>query len=343
MSKHYWDWRQLKGGHPEGKQTAKERSLFFNGAEQCPPLLMVSNFTTPGNAEQSQWEHLPPSPNKPIFLPGYPGSGSELLRDLIPLWTKYPALDGHRSWNASQRRACIGAVTCKTHWPAMKQQRHPKAMIPRAASHPTEAWILLRNPLHAIPSYFSWDWEWRNKITGHTQQMPEAAWIARRDELLQAEIFKWCNLVRTWYNTTAIREAPRMSPRVPPVPGSFLIQYESLTHPSQGAVFVERMRHQFIEAGYAMDSSSLQDMLCQWKAVVFDRPRVRRKKTYTPLYTLEQLHFVLLELLNLRSDTAVAFSLKDLEVALDEYIAHARLLLQEATGALEWNRSNLSI
>ena len=295
---------------------------------------MLTNFTAPGNAEQSQWKHFPPSPNKPIFLPGYPGSGSELLRDLIPLWTGYPALDGHRSWNATQRRACIGAVTCKTHWPAMKQQRTPKAMMPRAASHPTEAWILLRNPLHAIPSYFSWDWEWRNKITGHTQQMPETTWIAKRDELLQAEIVKWCSLVRRWYNATAIREAPRMSPKVPAVPGSFLIQYERLTHPSRGTVFVERMRQQFIKAGYAMDSSS-RDMLCQWKAVVFDRPRVRRNKTYTPSYTLDQLQFVLWQLSILRNDTAVAFSLKDLEVALDEYTAHAQLLVKEVTEAVE--------
>lgn len=127
-----------------------------------------------------------------------------------------------------------------------------------------------------------------------------------------------------------------MSPYVPSTPGSFLIQYERLTHPSRGAAFVERMRQQFIKAGYSMDDvSSLQDMLCQWKAVVFDRPRVRRNKTYTPSYTLQQLQDVHMQLSALRNDTAVAFSLQDLQAALDEYIAHVEMLMSEATEAVE--------
>jgi hypothetical protein len=80
----------------------------------------------------------------PIWLPAYPGSGSEMMRDLVNELTQ-EEMGGADIYTENCENA--NTVTCKTHFPVIKRK-------PRSLSHLSKSVIiLLRNPCSAIPSY----------------------------------------------------------------------------------------------------------------------------------------------------------------------------------------------
>ena len=93
---------------------------------------------------------------KPLWVPAYPGSGSEMLRALVRATT---GLGGH---DVYQGRKYAGGfckrntATCKTHWNSVN-------VLPRDDYFPSERKdefynryvMLLRNPAKALPSHFN--------------------------------------------------------------------------------------------------------------------------------------------------------------------------------------------
>jgi hypothetical protein len=81
----------------------------------------------------------------PIWMPAYPGSGSELMRDLVNELTQNETAAGA----LFKTLHCRGAVTCKTHFPLQGLNPEKYKWVSK------QAVLLLRNPCSAIPSFFN--------------------------------------------------------------------------------------------------------------------------------------------------------------------------------------------
>ena len=237
--------------------------------------------------------HLSPSSVPPIWIPGYPGSGSELLRDLLQSGTRHPAHDIY------YEEYCQGGITCKTHWPAFDDRDPRNLTKPHLVFDNTRAWLLLRQPSAALPSYRNFLYEVNHNMTDHSQQAPEHAWISWRNRRFNRDMNRWANMIRTWFNDTSS-----------PVPITLIVGYEDLVDSRQGPVLMQQMheqlksaqsRHALHDVGDEIPSSwTLQDMHCAWKYHVLERPgKKRTSRGYKPRFTIDQyqtMHQTLVDL-----------------------------------------------
>jgi hypothetical protein len=60
--------------------------------------------------------------------------------------------------------------------------------------------LLVRNPLHAIPSHFNHRYWQRNELPPHSAQPPEGEWAAWRDENFIQEMESWVDHFLYWTN-----------------------------------------------------------------------------------------------------------------------------------------------
>jgi hypothetical protein len=120
-------------------------------AESSPSSLVGNNTCLEMGEWKQQMKNLKVNSSSqtrplPIWLPAYPGSGSEVMRDLVIELTQNKAAAGE-----SYMGGCQGAVTCKTHFPIIqiknptKNEKVSKQVV-----------LLLRNPCSAIPSFFNY-------------------------------------------------------------------------------------------------------------------------------------------------------------------------------------------
>lgn len=104
----------------------------------------------------------------------------------------YEALTGLESGDEWLHRGdTYDHVAIKTHYPAREHQIEGSRLMQRVI-------LLLRNPIHAIPSYHNYIWERDNKIPDHTTRAPEDAWIKYRDEHFDEEIITWKKHLMYW-------------------------------------------------------------------------------------------------------------------------------------------------
>jgi hypothetical protein len=198
-----------------------------------------------------------------VWIPGYPGSGSEMLRQLLEAMTVLPAdvPESNVTWvtagNAyddypgnDQISTCLHAVTCKTHWPAFpiphpyqfrKERLHQKFTSP---GHVEPAILLLRHPLLAIPSYYNFRHETVNFTKGdtlisHFRQAPQQDWEKWRDERLDRQLQNWKRVIETWFNHADKKSSPpNLRFQV-----HYVIAYEHLTSHGNGEEYEKCFRH----------------------------------------------------------------------------------------------------
>ena len=151
----------------------------------------------------------------PIFQASYPGSGSGLMRDLIEALTSIKT-------GETKRRNDV--VSVKTLYPSRTLDIAPsffnrdmKRMI-----------LLIRNPLHAIPSHFNHIYWQRNGLPLHTGQPPESEWAAWRDENFMKEMESWVDHFLYWTN--------KFEPK-----NRLIINYEDLIREGYGAKQATRL------------------------------------------------------------------------------------------------------
>ena len=141
----------------------------------------------------SQQQQIPPSAAAscalwwtptPIWIPSYPGSGSEMFRDLVKATT---GLGGDNYYANKCSKEPI-PFTCKTHWPVIRRYRkiQPQTMVGRFHD---KAIFLIRNPRHALPSYFNHEYEVKHKLKRHSQQGSEEEWRKYRDRMNKNQNF----------------------------------------------------------------------------------------------------------------------------------------------------------
>jgi hypothetical protein len=144
----------------------------------------------------------------PMFQASYPGSGSEMLRDLLEAITSIKTTE-------TKRRNDVVAV--KTFYPYRSFDLHPN-MLNRDMKKMV---LLLRYPLHAISSNFNHIYWRQNNLRTHSVQPPQELWEAWRDNNFVSEIDAWVELVEYWMDNFK-------------APNRLIISYESLTGKETG-------------------------------------------------------------------------------------------------------------
>ncbi len=82
-------------------------------------------------------------------------------------------------------------VAIKTHYPSRQHQIEGARLMQRVI-------LLLRSPMHAIPSYHNYLYEKEHNIPDHTTRAPEDAWVKWRDEHFDDEIVSWKKHLLYW-------------------------------------------------------------------------------------------------------------------------------------------------
>jgi hypothetical protein len=106
---------------------------------------------------------------KPIWVAGYPGSGFDLLAPLIAYSTGLTAVDVYRHHTCSVPARPGAAVTgaCLSHFPVIAKDAPSSVALTGAFYNPGVIFVM-RNPVKAIPSYFTRWWGAQK----HVQVMP---------------------------------------------------------------------------------------------------------------------------------------------------------------------------
>jgi hypothetical protein len=134
---------------------------------------------------------------RPVFAASYPGSGSKMLWNIIEGLTELWTGD---EWFQNGRNLPNEVVSVKTHYPQSNGREIPwKDMVDRAI-------LLLRSPLHAIPSYHNYVYEYDNKLAPHSTRAPTEEWIKWRDNNFEKELAAWETHLRYWVDKFGVKE-----------------------------------------------------------------------------------------------------------------------------------------
>jgi hypothetical protein len=139
----------------------------------------------------------------PMYQASFPGSGSEMMRDLIE------AITGVKTGETTRRN---DVVAIKTMYPDRKFDIHP-SVLNRGMKKMV---LLLRSPTHAISSKFNHIYWRQNNLEPHSVQPPKEVWKSWRDENYEKELHAWVDHLQYWMRR--FKPANRL-----------IISYENLT------------------------------------------------------------------------------------------------------------------
>mmetsp|Transcript_30398 Transcript_30398/g.72892 ORF Transcript_30398/g.72892 Transcript_30398/m.72892 type:complete len:407 (+) Transcript_30398:163-1383(+) len=240
----------------------------------------------------------PSLPHKPIWIASYPGSGSEMVRDLVQALTGGLVGGSVYIKRDPPHQDCVSskAATCKTHWPLLKIHSPLEA---NANDYHSHAILLLRNPIHAFPSRLNHLWEVQTDTSAHTTQAPEKAWNRWIHKNWKQQVKTYQELIQTW--TRIPRNDNTTSSSNFPYKVQLVLSYEELTTrnnnnesnayyslpttAADGAVAAKRLV-QVLQQANARVVMGDDKIACLWNHVVVDRPKKKRSDhAYTPGYT----------------------------------------------------------
>lgn len=185
----------------------------------------------------------PGSEVQPVFAASYPGSGARMTWNLIEALTGLVTGD---EWYSNGRVKDV--VTVKTHHPHNKGRKLPWA------NEIKRAFVLIRNPMKAIPSYHNFLYEFQNKLGNHSTRAPVAEWIKWRDRLFFAELKVWKNHMEFWLDNYAPKDR-------------IIVPYEHLTHPKEGPIVTAEL-NEFLGEGPGVTPIPQDSVPCVWGTVV---------------------------------------------------------------------------
>lgn len=204
-------------------------------------------------------------------LASYPGSGNTLCRLMIEtlsgIWSG--SIYGDQSLYLGKHYSFRGEMTTsnvivyKTHGP---WHGHAVGKCKRVI-------LLLRNPMKAIPSYYSWYDNTRKNIhaaTQHRVQGSEKLWVQWRDMHFKSELEDWIRHVRYWMDSF-------------PKHQRLVINYEDITDTDKGfktIVMLGNFLHVQVNDYVAK---------CVWESVINGTSKeIKRIHEYEPWFTSDQ-------------------------------------------------------
>jgi hypothetical protein len=250
----------------------------------------------------------PENPIQSTFTASYPGSGAKMT------WKLIEAMTGIVTGDDFQLNGHNNVVSIKTHYPSSEGRPLANAdKVPRAI-------LLIRNPLHSIPSYFNFVYEYQNNLPGHSTKAPLEEWIRWRNDNFDRQIQVWRRHAEYWMDTYETQN--RM-----------VLCYESLIDDDLGAAEAMKIA-EFLNRSDGVTTVTPEEVPCVWHTVIKYKKRRRLQEAekavdpqskrggpkYIAPYTQQQLQdliSVLTQLLDRYRDD------KDLVPVLVSYIDEA--------------------
>mmetsp|Transcript_4457 Transcript_4457/g.9636 ORF Transcript_4457/g.9636 Transcript_4457/m.9636 type:complete len:386 (-) Transcript_4457:385-1542(-) len=189
-----------------------------------------------------------PKPGTPItYAASYPGCGARMSWNLVEALT---GLQSGDDWNNNGRGNEV--VTVKTHYP------QSNGILPEFDDMIGRAFIILRNPIKSIPSFFNHIYEMRNHLPVHTTRAPVEEWVRWRNAYLDTEIGEYKKFIIYWMD----RYAPE---------NRHVLTYEDLTDDDRGADAAKSL-NDFLGQAEGVIPIETESVSCIWRAVVKNIP-----------------------------------------------------------------------
>ena len=226
---------------------------------ECSPLLLSTNPLI-----------------RPIWVPSFPGSGSELFRELVQGTTGGVGADYYKTKQCTITNEQRAIVSCKTHWPVRVKAPYGRVDPKRLKDSFRDRFIfLIRNPRNAIPSYMNYKWEATTRRRDHVKQAPESIWRKKRDLYHTNQMRKWEESVSWWHMQGQYEPA-------------LYVQYEKLTDNATGPELLRSVVNELQQGLPDSVDLPIEDIPCIWHKIVIGGKMKRKKRTYIPGYTVEQ-------------------------------------------------------
>lgn len=216
----------------------------------------------------------PSRPHRPVWIASYPGSGSEIVQELVETLTGGIVGGSVYMEQDPPFMDCVTAraATCKTHWPILPFHS-PHSF--RKGEYDDHSIVLVRNPIHAFSSRWNHLWEVNTHQKRYTKQAPEKSWNRYIRKHWKSEIEAYQELLQAWTNHSLL----------PKHQTDLILSYEDLTSPVRGAEAVEKLVH-VLEKANVRTVQDPESIKCLWNYTVLTEPkRKRAKHKYIPGYT----------------------------------------------------------
>lgn len=206
------------------------------------------------------WPIKPPPDVEITYAASYPGCGARMTWNLVEALT---GLETGDDWNNNGRASSV--VTVKTHYP------QSNGILVEFDERIKRVFVVLRNPMKSIPSFFNHIYEMRNHLPVHSERAPLSEWTKWRDAYLDIEIAEYKKFVVYWMERYA--ETPE---------NRLLLTYEGLTDELVGPD-VTRTLNDFLGMAKGVTPIESESVPCIWKAVVKNQPPEHQKEQFDKL------------------------------------------------------------
>lgn len=213
----------------------------------------------PNGGCEITWPTKPPSDIEITYAASYPGCGARMTWNLVEALT---GLETGDDWNNNGRGSDV--VTVKTHYP------QSNGILVEFDERIQRVFVVLRNPMKSIPSFFNHIYEMRNHLPVHSERAPLAEWTKWRDAYLDIEIAEYKKFVIYWMERY---DAPE---------DRLLLTYEGLTDELIGPE-VTRTLNDFLGMARGVTPIESESVACIWKAVVKNQPPEHQKEQFDKL------------------------------------------------------------
>ena len=123
--------------------------------------------------------------------------------------------------------------------------------------------LLIRNPIHALPSHANYHYEKDSKLADHTTRAPTSYWVEWRDHHFEDEIELWGNHIGYWASEVAPEKR-------------LVVSYEHLVGTKRGPIETARIAS-FLGRGKNVDAVPQERVPCVWDRVVNYKGKTKRR------------------------------------------------------------------
>ncbi|KAL3784840.1 hypothetical protein ACHAW5_009059 [Stephanodiscus triporus] len=201
----------------------------------------------PNGGCEITWPKKPPKDVEITYAASYPGCGARMTWNLVEALT---GLETGDDWNNNGRGEEV--VTVKTHYP------QSNGILPEFDDRIGRVFVMIRNPMKSIPSFFNHIYEMRNHLPVHSERAPLEEWTKWRDAYLDIEIAEYKKFITYWME--------RYSPE-----NRLLLTYEGLTDDLIGPE-VTKALNDFLGRARGVTPIHQDSVACVWRAVVKNEP-----------------------------------------------------------------------
>ena len=138
------------------------------------------SLSLPNGGCEITWPKKPAPGTAITYAASYPGCGARMTWNLVEALT---GLETGDDWNNNGRGEEV--ITVKTHYP------QSNGILVDFDEKIQRGFIVVRNPMKSIPSFFNHIYEMRNHLPVHSERAPVDEWIKWRNAYIDTEIAEY--------------------------------------------------------------------------------------------------------------------------------------------------------